>query len=334
MHVEEMGILDVLGQDDVRYVIPEYQRRYSWKERQCRELWLDACRAARSGTRHFTGAVLCKNAGVDKEGRRRMQVVDGQQRLTSIYLILRALADHLACEEGSASSEPIPQADVKKLLCAAFVPDENNERFDANLSLFRSLMDDESFDFWQLWHGLSHLVTIIIEIDDDEDPQPIFESLNSKGARLNVADMIRNYLLSAQTHDEQERLYDEYWIPIEGSFYPDPGSLRLDNMIKAWLAIRVKRVRARTPDDVYSAFKCYMEDDWTGTMEPVLAELRSFAVVWAENYRYHAVKKFKSASWAINGAPTLTSAYPLKPADNPEYARRVREQLANVDADL
>jgi hypothetical protein len=84
---------------------------------------------------------------------------------------------------------------------------------------------------------------------------------------------------------------------------------------------------------VYSSFKKYVEDQYRGDKEPVLRELRGFSLMWAENYRYHGTKKYKSGSaWAEIGAPTLTSGYKLKKADNEEYAERVRRELRNVDS--
>lgn len=345
MQVREQSVLDVLGAKGTVYRIPEYQRRYSWKERQCRELWLDTFRAGKAGADHYTGTILCESADHAEDGRQCVYVVDGQQRLTSVYLILEAFCDflsarrpHAAGTEPGKAPDALPAPPAPETLAERFLqslrPDKESPRYAGNRAFFLDLMQEEGFDPALLWRGIQHLTTIFIDMDEGEDPQPVFESLNSKGAKLTIADMVRNYLLSTETHDEQARLYDEYWVPTEGSFYPDPGSLRLDNMIKAWLTIRVRRVRARTPDDVYSAFKCYMEDDWTGTIEPVIAELRSFAMVWAENYRYHAVKKFKSMPWAMNGAATLTADYPLKPADDPEYAARFRRKLMETDESL
>lgn len=331
MRVEQKHMLEILSAPQTTYAIPKYQRKYSWREKQCRELWLDLMRAARSNTDHFAGMFLY-NEDVDASGdssQRRVSVVDGQQRITTVNLLVRALAEH---QKTCGTLEDVPSAaELEERYVQSFSPDEVNRNTIANLAFFRSQMDEESFDARALWEGLGHLMIIAVQLDPSEEPQPIFESLNSKGARLTIADMIRNYLLAAETHGEQTRLYDEYWTPIEGSFYPDPGSLRLDSMIKAWLTIRVRRARARTADDAYNAFKLYIEDDWTGGMEPILSELRSFAVIWAENYRYHAVKKFKSMKWAQNGAQTLTSGYKLVEPTNKEYAERVRRELEQTN---
>ena len=208
------------------------------------------------------------------------------------------------------------------------IPSQNISR---NLGYFEELMEDDSFNPTTFLRGLGKLAVVKAKVGKDDDAQAVFESLNSKGMQLNIADMVRNYLLSGENHEDQTRLYIEYWTVIEGVFDPDPGSLKLDNMVKAWLSVRFPKVRARTPEDVYSAFKRYYDDEYAGDLEPVLNELRSFSMVWAENYRYHAVKKFKSMPWATLGAQTLTSGYELKKADNEEYAERVRRELRAMD---
>lgn len=202
------------------------------------------------------------------------------------------------------------------------------------LAYFESQMNTGEFDSHALVRGLSKLEVVFAGLDESDDEQAVFESLNSKGKQLHIGDMVRNYLLGAETHEQQTRYYIDYWTVIEGVFDPDPGSLKLDTMVKAWLSVRFPKVRARKPEEVYSAFKQFYDDEYQGDLEPVLAELRSFAMVWAENYRYHAVKKFKSMPWARIGAQTLVSGRPLKKADNEEYAARLRAELRAMGREL
>ena len=202
-----------------------------------------------------------------------------------------------------------------------------------NLSFFQEKMAEDDFDYEQLLEGLRRLTTIFVEVDDFRDAQPIFESVNSKGMPLNVADMVRNYLLLTDSHDEQTRLFEEYWKVSQEMFAPDPGSLKLNTGIKSWLAIRLKGARIQSAEQTYASFKRYVEDVYQGDKEPILRELRGFCLMWAENYRYHGVKKYRSGSdWAKLGAPALTSGYKLKKADNEEYAREFREKLRNADS--
>lgn len=360
MQTQKTLFLDLLGMPDTRFVIPAYQRLYSWKERQCRELWLDLHRAAKADATHFIGTLLYSQESPDPEGRQRLAVIDGQQRLTTLTLLIEALRRYLAdngktlenidadglnaryLRIGTQLNAPcklvLSRNDgptLQAVLDGTPLPENASENVQANLAFFQSLMSENDFDPDALWHGIQKLFVISAQVGTDDNAQLIFESLNSKGKPLTTADLVRNYLLLAQTHEEQTRLYDEYWDPIEGMFQPDPGSLRLDNAIQGWLSVRFRKVRARGRDEVYSVFKQYVEDEFTGTTESLLHELRNFCMIWAENYRYHAVKKYKSAfKWAENGAPTLVSHYEKKQSTNQAFADATRAKMDATDASL
>ena len=358
MRTSNSSLLEIVARENTRLVIPAYQRAYSWKRRQCEELWLDIFRAARAEARHFTGTLLYTLEAGEAGGAKRIAIIDGQQRITSVSLIIAALAryldEHAATVCGMTASDlrerylllegdaAIPaklvpsrrdRAPYLAIAQTSVAPECAPENLSSNLEFFSNLMEQADFDAEDLWRGLQKLTVIAAEVDDADQAQLIFESLNSKGLPLTTADLVRNYLLLAETHATQTRLFEEYWKPIEGMFVPDPGSLRLDNAIQGWLSVRFRKVRAHGPGEVYSVFKRYVEDDYTGTTEDLLRELRNFCLVWAENYRYHAVKKYRSAfSWAVNGAPTLTSGYAKKKATNDEYARSWSKDLDRVDS--
>lgn len=359
MRIGQQSLLDLLGEENVRFVIPIYQRAYSWTQRQCQELWRDILRAAKVAGRHFVGTVLYTPEENDAQGRQRIAIIDGQQRVTTLTILITALSKYLETHENAlpghtptslASSYLLARGDtpecklvlspkdddtLQAIILGTPMPAKPSPRVIENLAFFSDQMDADGFDVQALWRGMEGLFAITAQVDDPDQAQSIFEGLNSKGYPLTVADLVRNYLLLTESHDEQARLYDEYWKPMEELFAPDPGSLRLDNAIKGWLSVRFPRTRMRSTETVYSGFKQYVEDEYDGTKEDLLHELRGFSLVWAENYRYHAVKKFKSSyDWARNGAPTLTSNYPLKPASNPEYAERVRRELKSVDANM
>lgn len=363
MDVSQSRLLDFMGREGIRFSIPAYQRLYSWSEAQCEELWLDILRAARRGKNHFVGTIICEPF----EGASptlNLEIIDGQQRMTSVSLILLALSHfldahpNLDCELLSNADSikarylladaPAAQGCPMKLTpsrhdredYAAAIRGEGLEATSApsstvwtNLGFFEQKMSADDFDPQQLVEGLRLLTTIIVKVDGADESQAIFESINSKGMPLNAADMIRNYLLLAESRAEQTRLFEEYWKPSQEMFSPDPGSLKLNAGIKAWLSIRLKSVKALSANQIYSSFKKYAEDIYRGDKEPILRELRGFCLMWAESYRYHGVKKYRSGSdWAELGAPSLTSGYELKKADNEEYAEQLREKLRTADS--
>ena len=335
MTIREVSLLDFMGKPDVRFSIPRYQRAYSWEDEQCDELWRDLFRAARAGRTHFAGALIY----VDAADGGSLSVVDGQQRLTTVSLILAALADYLrergeslfgmdadAIAEGYLRAESglklcLSQADratFDAVIAGQPVPASPSERVLENRSRFAEKMREQGFDPLELWKGLGALTVIAVELGTRESAPEVFESLNSKGVPLVTADLVRNYLLLAESHSEQARLYERYWEPIQGVFGDDPGSIRLNNAILGWLAVRFRQVRKFGDDQAFSIFKSFCEDEFDGLVDDLLDELYAFCMVWAENYRYHAVKKYKSADWARLGRKTRVSGRQRAGLDHPE----------------
>lgn len=337
MQAKQIGFLEFIEQENAHFVIPAYQRKYSWSESQCDELLLDIMRAARDDRDHFMGVLVCAKDG---EGS-RIEIIDGQQRLTTLTLVLVALTQRLKRSDTPADALPrlplltlSPDDDetLQAVLSDAPLPTRASENIVHNLGFFSEKMAADEFDAPAFLRSLARLFVIEVEVENTRQAQTIFEGLNSKGVPLTVADMVRNYLLLEESRAEQTRLYDEYWHVIEQLFAPDPGSLRLNSAIKGWLTVRLKGARVLGAERAYSSFKRYYEDHFSATKESLLAELRGFCLMWAESYRFHAVKKFKSScSWAVNGAATLTANYPLRPPDHPGAAARWKKQMEEAN---
>ncbi|MBQ9041798.1 MAG: DUF262 domain-containing protein [Eggerthellaceae bacterium] len=337
MIIWEVPLLEFLGEPDARFAVPRYQRAYSWEADQCDELWRDLFRAARARRSHFAGALIYAN---EREGAAaERSVVDGQQRLTTVSLIIAAMADYLRergeslfgmgaddlkvayLRAGDAPKLELSHADNDTLAAIALdrpLPANPSKRVCENLACFAAHMREENFDAAELWQGLNALTVIAIALDRREKAPEVFESLNSKGVPLVTADLVRNYLLLAESHREQARLYETCWQPIQGVFGDDPGSIRLNNAIMGWLAVRFRKIRKLGDAQAFSTFKSFCEDEYEGTVDALLDELYAFCMVWAENYRYHSVKKYKSADWAKLGRKTRVSDRPLAKLDNPE----------------
>lgn len=344
MNIGQLRIFDLLGAPDVRFSIPKYQRSYSWDAIQCDELWRDIMRAARARRSHFMGTLIYLEDTHD--GMRELSVVDGQQRLTTITLILAALAQHMR-DEGDAvfgidadyisktflSGEggvklllsPNDRETLGAIVSGSPLPEHPSARVIENHGNFALKMQAETFDVIELWRGLESLFVVAAQLENRRQAPVAFESFNSKGVPLVTADLVRNYLLIAQNHAEQTRLYEKYWQPISGIFGDDPGSTKLNNAILGWLAVRLRQVRKFGDEQAFSIFKTFCEDEYDGTVDALLEELYAFSMVWAEHYRYHAVKKYKTADWAKLGRKTRVSDRPRMKLDNPdsyEYYKR------------
>ena len=337
MQIKQQSLLDLMGAPDVRFSIPKFQRAYSWDAPQCDELWRDIMRAARAHRSHFMGTLIYLEE--QRGGMRELSVVDGQQRLTTITLILSAFArylretgeqlfgvdaDYIASTflNGNTGTKlllsPADRATLEAVVSDTTLPEHASEHVVENLQNFEAKMHNDEFDSMALWQGLESLFVIASELDHKRQAPVIFESFNSKGVPLVTADLVRNFLLIAENHSEQKRLFSQYWEPITGVFGDDPGSIKLNNAILGWLAVRLKEVRKFGDAQAFSIFKSYCEDEYDGTVDDLLDEMYAFCMVWAENYRYHAVKKYKTADWAKLGHKTRVSNRPRAKLDNPE----------------
>ena len=290
MQTKQELFLDLLGTEDTQFVIPVYQRVYSWGLQQCKGLWQDINRSGRTGNAHFIGTVLYAPDRFAKTAQHQLDVIDGQQRMTTLTIVIAALvkylrahgatADSLTADDISGTFLHVKTGDgaaaklilslndcptLEAVVNATPMPERPSERITENLDYFYGEMEKSDFDADVLWAGMKVLTVIDAELDRGDNPQLIFESLNARGVPLTTADLVRNYLLIAMDHDEQTRLYREYWEPIEVMFGDDPGAEKLNAAIRTWLSIRFPKVRIHDKSETYSVFKTYIEDEHAGT---------------------------------------------------------------------
>lgn len=289
-----------------QFIIPIYQRTYSWNERHCRRLWDDIIRAGSKDaiSAHFIGSIVYIEQGLYQvSSQSSLLVIDGQQRLTSVILILEALARHLSDEEPldgfSAKKlrdyyllDPredgdrrfkllLTQTDKTSLLALIqqkSEPDDPSLRISKNFEFFEEQVRGLDGDLTVLCRGLAKLAVVDISLNRIQDnPQLIFESMNSTGEDLSQADLIRNFVLMDLEHETQTRLYEDYWRPMEARFGQEGYSSHFDGFMKHYLTLKTREipnVRA-----VYQAFKTYAQDPEvaTGGVDALVADIHSFA---------------------------------------------------------
>jgi len=228
-----------------QFLIPIYQRTYSWTERECRQLWDDIIRAGENEavSAHFVGSIVYIEKGLYTiTSHSPVLVIDGQQRLTTVTLLIAALADALDKLSGD-NKEPVDGFSPRKLrnyyllnpeeegdrhhklilsqtdrqsLIAIVVrkeqPKDYSLRITDNYKLFESWIAGRKEDVATVCKGLAKLVIVDIALDRDQDnPQLIFESMNSTGRELTQADLIRNFILMGLEPKVQTQLYEQYW---------------------------------------------------------------------------------------------------------------------------
>lgn len=323
MNAGSMDLKNLITMAGKRFIIPVYQRPYSWDEEQCAQLWDDILDIGKRETgKHFTGSVVWVQQGENSAtGMDKYLIIDGQQRVTTVTLLYIALAEFArdyarnnllhqkedlkfsyekiiyggylvnAFEEGDDHYKLTLSANDRDVLRALEDNLENEEedinvpenaRLLTNLNFFREHLQKVE-DPNAIWKGLERLQIVSISLNQGEDnPQLIFESMNSTGKDLSVADLVRNYVLMSQSAEEQDKLYENHWRKIEKNLGENYDAV-FDNFIRNWLTV----LYAPTPlrqRDVYTQFKRYVADNnygEEGRMVKLLQEMERFSNYYA-----------------------------------------------------
>ena len=282
-----------------RFIIPVYQRNYDWKMEHCKQLYDDLVKVIRQNRKsHFFGSIVSvqSETGTMEE----FLIIDGQQRLTTISLLLLAIY-HLLCS-GKIISQDRQLTDkiLKKYLIDEYEPEEkriklkpikndqkafgilfdkDEERIpDSNLTInyqyFYDRIQREELSIDELFDAICRLEIINISLNHEDNPQLIFESLNSTGLDLSEGDKIRNYILMGLPNDQQTKFYEKYWNRIENHTDYDVSSF-----VRDYLSIK----QQSTPNinSVYPAFKKFVEDAEQADIEPLLRDLLEYAKRYA-----------------------------------------------------
>ena len=294
-----------------QFVIPIYQRTYSWTERECWQLWEDILRTGRNDniSAHFVGSIVYIEQGLYQvTSQSPLLVIDGQQRLTTVTLLLTALARALE-KSGDHGFEPIDGFSARKLrnyylvnteesgdrhyrlilsqtdkdslialVTGANQPKEHSLRINQNFELFESWIASCQNDLDSLCKGLAKLVVVDVALSRDQDnPQLIFESMNSTGRELTQADLIRNYILMGLEPKLQTSLYKQYWRPMEVDFGQAAYGTHFDGFMRHYLTVKTGEIP--NVSEVYEAFKIYTRTESAAQagVEALVADIRTFS---------------------------------------------------------
>jgi uncharacterized protein with ParB-like and HNH nuclease domain len=297
MDAHSLKVEDFLALAKTRFVIPVYQRNYDWKQAQCRQLIDDilAVGSAEEGV-HFIGSIVYMHDTIySAASLKELTIIDGQQRLTTltlIYTVLYRLAKQMQDEPLSADIletyliNKYP-ANAKKLVLTA----NNEEAFDfllkcdpdAKYTRFSNIIENfgyltgriNQYNCECIRKGLSRLMFVEISLEKGkDDPQRIFESLNSTGLDLSQGDLIRNYILIGLNREEQQRVYETYWTCIEEKTRsPSTNENRVSDFIRDFLTLETGRIPNK--NKVYAEFKAkYPSLDG---LDEILKKLKRFA---------------------------------------------------------
>ncbi len=309
MKATEAKLLDFLKKSP-QFVIPIYQRTYSWTEKECRQLWDDIVRTGADDriSVHFVGSIVY----IDKADStviawEPLLVIDGQQRLTTVSLLLAALAKAVAegepfdgfsqrkiknyyllnPEESGERHFKLLLSQTDKASLTAIVgnheqPKEHSLRVAQNFKLFEELISGCGSDLAAVCKGLAKLMMVDIKLKRGEDnPQLIFESMNSTGKELSQADLIRNYILMGLEPELKTRLYEQFWRPMEIDFGQEAYGTHFDAFMRHYLTVKTGEIP--NINAVYDAFKGHARNsraiaaDDKSHIETLVREIRDYA---------------------------------------------------------
>ncbi len=294
-----------------QFVIPIFQRTYSWTERECRQLWDDIIRTGINDTvsAHFIGSIVYIEKGLYQvTSQSPLLVIDGQQRLTTVTLLIAALAKEIdnfnegdrepvdgflprklrhyymlnAEEEGERHYKLIlTQTDKDSLIAIVSdrePPKDASVRITENFRLFESWISGLKGDLTAVCKGLAKLVVVDVSLSRDQDnPQLIFESMNSTGRELTQADLIRNFILMGLDPKLQTELYEKYWRPMEVDFGQEAYGDHFDSFMRHYLTVKTGEIP--NVRQVYEAFKAFARSPEMvkAGIEALVADIRTYA---------------------------------------------------------
>ncbi|MFT2725107.1 DUF262 domain-containing protein [Helicobacter pylori] len=274
-------------------VIPIYQRLYSWEKEQCKQLWDDIIKIGGDDKMggHFIGSILYVLDRITHSNN-ALLIIDGQQRLTTITLLLTALRDHLSDEvkrkeiedhylinsdkDGDKKFRLILSESDKDTLLSLIdkdkrKPSEPLSKIVENFKLFEKWVSNTD-KLETIFKGLEKLMIVEIALEKGkDDPQLIFESMNSKGMGLKQTDLIRNYIVMETEIEKQEGFYNKYWRAMEEEF--KQNKKLFDQFVRHYLTIKTREIPGI--NKVYAALKDYRQKEGIG-IEDLLKDLQKY----------------------------------------------------------
>ncbi len=302
MKADAIKLLDFIGKSqEKQFVIPIYQRVYSWEKEQCKQLWDDIIKTGGNDQieGHFIGSIVFVHDGIYTTNYNELLVIDGQQRLTTITLLFIALRDHLndedeflekfsrqkiqnrylinSDEKGDKKFKLILSEPDRDTLLSLIdenkrKPSEPSSKIMENFKLFEEWIRKNTDKLETIFKGLDKLMVVEISLERGKDnPQLIFESMNSTGKDLTQTDLIRNYILMGLEPEKQKIFYKKYWRAMEEDF--KQNETLFNQFVRHYLTIKTGDIPKISK--VYEAFKRYQQERGIET-EVLLQDLQKY----------------------------------------------------------
>lgn len=287
-----------------QFIIPIYQRTYRWEHDQCEQLWKDIVKAGSDDkiAGHFIGSIVYIEKGLfQASSPPQLLVIDGHQRLTTISLLFIAMSRRMKEMnfEGEISQKKIlnyyllnnnedgelrykliltrtDKSTLIHLIDDVEIREPSSKRILENFRFFEEQIRKSQIDINILYKGIKKLLMVEISLDRTQDnPQRIFESMNSTGMDLTQTDLIRNYVLMGREIPEQNHFYHNYWYPMEQNFGQEDYAEMFNRFMRDYLTLKTRDIP--TFRGVYEAFKSYTMGIPPESFEPVLSDIYKYS---------------------------------------------------------
>ncbi|GAA8867219.1 DUF262 domain-containing protein [Helicobacter pylori] len=299
MRVKESTINDFFALTSTIFSIPVYQRNYTWEEENCEKLLQDIISISQNKKTHFMGSITYILHLIDDEkSLRKLQefvIIDGQQRITTIMLLLKAIETKIPNEEIKKEIDNLLNLSGQRLRLKPIKSDK--EAFDlvmqnrsheiqgvshirSNYKFFTKALEDylsKGVRIEEIYGVFLRLKIVAVGLElGEDDPQVVFESINATGVQLKGLDLIRNYLMMGENSDKQKHLYETYWIPLENWL----GERDLNDFIKTYLRIYFEDRFKEGEHEVYYMLKAHHRDNFPNDIQGLMSDMREYGRIY------------------------------------------------------
>ncbi len=299
MKATQSTINDFFALTGTIFSIPVYQRNYTWEEENCEKLLQDIVSISQNKKTHFMGSITYILHLIDDEKSLRplqeFVIIDGQQRITTLMLLLKAIETKIQNEGIKKEIDNLLNLSGQRLRLKPIKSDK--EAFDLvmqnrshelqgvshirdNYKFFTKELDNyisKGYRIEEIYGAFLRLKIVAIGLElGEDDPQVVFESINATGVQLKGLDLIRNYLMMGENSDNQIRLYDTYWVPLENWL----GEKDLNDFIKTYLRIYLEKKLSEGEREVYYALKDHHRENFLNNIQGLMSDMREYGRIY------------------------------------------------------
>ncbi|MCQ2696750.1 DUF262 domain-containing protein [Helicobacter pylori] len=299
MKATQSTVNDFFALTGTIFSIPVYQRNYTWEKENCEKLLQDIISISQNKKTHFMGSITYILHLIDDEkSLRKLQefvIIDGQQRITTIMLLLKAIETKIPNEAIKKEIDGLLNLSGQKLRLKPIKSDK--EAFDLvmqnrsheiqgvshirnNYKFFTKELDNyisKGYRIEEIYGAFLRLKIVAVGLElGEDDPQVVFESINATGVQLKGLDLIRNYLMMGENSDRQKHLYETYWMPLENWL----GEKDLNDFILTYLRIYFEDKLKKEEREVYYALKDHHRDNFSDDIQGLMSDMREYGRIY------------------------------------------------------